>query len=332
MERGSIVLICVVSHARPSSKDSLSLTLYFVFQICSCGGRKPQVTLHLQLSHADRLQLVPSVLTSTMTMTMTMGMAMTNLDFITSYDYCNNPRNYLSDDENHDAAAPITADASTVQQTCLTAPLSPDNNHGEKKEGIEVVMPASPTSTMTMDVFLLLIDNEEIQHIKQDRNEEEGGISNLYLSDDEDEEDVEHQDGMLEDDFFLTIRRRRPRRPRSLILPPSQCSLRRRSLSANTNTANDRTVAECEAISLTYSHDEDEEDDGIQEYKGEDDDNDGLLGLGCLPDSFMGLACWDACYDMAGCGDNGWSGRTTATSKTKVAIAVVEDQTSKSVS
>ena len=191
---------------------------------------------------------------------------------------------------------PTTSAASSAKATMATASsppkaTAPCNHH---TESIEVLLPSSPIRTM--DVYLLT-DDDHIQHVRSP-TEENGVVSCFYISDDEEDNDFYYSrdvrasgasTGMSVSSFGSSSTDDN----HAYFSAPSDEAVRIpgavHTATRSSSSDNDTLVPRV----LTYSYSKDcgekrgstEERDGIDEQNGDADDDDSLLGLGCLSDS-----------------------------------------------
>ena len=197
---------------------------------------------------------------------------------------------------NNNSSSRTTASTSTE-----AAPLSPRpaDKSSSVDGSVEVVMPSSPTSILSLDVYLLL-DNEDIQHIKNDTDSESVVPCFYYMSDDDDNDDDNEDDDNEEQ--YIAHRDRDILQPSPLRHYHYQKDDDPAVLMSNNSSL--RSVSsfgsqDFPSIHLEYSLDEDEEE--LEEAESEDELEiydterertnskkealvDGLVGLGCLPE------------------------------------------------
>lgn len=171
------------------------------------------------------------------------------------------------------------------QQLILSPCASHDDDEMEKsplspprpaKEGIEIIMPVSPTSTIMADVFLLMED-DQVQRIK--RNDD----SCLYLSDASMSETASFcstlNSTLIGSPFLLELEPE----PNTQI-PQTVFQTHHQKPSSNSTIGNSsRSGRGTAASDIQYNYSEDEEEQEEEEKEQEVE----LLGLSCLPDAML---------------------------------------------
>ena len=165
----------------------------------------------------------------------------------------------------------------TARSTMAASPSTPpQTSHKQRNESIEILIPASPTSTM--DVFLLT-DDDHIQHV---RSPEETTVSCFYVSDDDDDNDYYARGRAGSSNDIVSLAMSVSSFGSSLddkyeyFAAPSDEAVRIPN-TVHTRWSSDDAAAR--ELNYTYSHDMEEDNE---------DSDDDLLGLGCLPDTFCG--------------------------------------------